>query len=82
MNPAQDILTGLIRLYQLTLSPLLAALSPGPICRFDPSCSKYAMEAVKRHGALRGSWLAAMRLGRCHPWGGHGHDPVPVKPQP
>ena len=49
---------------------------PSP-CRFWPSCSSYAVEAVERHGALRGSWLAARRLGRCHPWGGSGVDPVP-----
>ena len=52
-----------IRLYQLVISPLL-----GPRCRFYPSCSAYAVEALTRHGALRGSWLAVRRLGRCHPW--------------
>jgi putative membrane protein insertion efficiency factor len=46
-------------------------------CRYVPSCSQYAREAVETHGALRGSWLAVKRLARCHPWGGHGHDPVP-----
>ena len=61
-----------IRVYQLVLSPLLA-----PACRFDPSCSTYAVEAIERHGLFRGSWLAATRIGRCHPWGGFGHDPVP-----
>jgi putative membrane protein insertion efficiency factor len=61
-----------IRAYQLLLSPLLA-----PACRFDPSCSSYAVEAIERHGLFRGSWLAAARIGRCHPWGGFGHDPVP-----
>ena len=48
-----------------------------PSCRFSPSCSAYAIEALSRYGALRGSWLAARRLSRCHPWGGSGHDPVP-----
>ena len=48
-------------------------------CRFDPSCSTYALEALERHGALRGSWLTIRRLGRCHPWGGHGWDPVPLR---
>jgi putative membrane protein insertion efficiency factor len=48
-----------------------------PRCRFHPSCSAYALEALERHGALRGSWLAARRVGRCHPWGGSGLDPVP-----
>ncbi|HUW02084.1 MAG TPA: membrane protein insertion efficiency factor YidD, partial [Acidimicrobiales bacterium] len=46
-------------------------------CRYTPSCSQYAREAIDGHGAVRGSWLAARRLGRCHPWGGHGWDPVP-----
>ncbi|MDB5691572.1 MAG: yidD [Alphaproteobacteria bacterium] len=48
-----------------------------PSCRFQPSCSAYAITALKRYGAVRGSWLAARRLGRCHPWGGSGPDPVP-----
>lgn len=65
-------LRGLIRAYQLLLSPLL-----GPACRYQPSCSQYAMEALERHGAARGLWLAARRLSRCHPLGGHGFDPVP-----
>ena len=49
---------------------------PSP-CRFDPSCSTYALEALERHGAARGTWLTLRRLVRCHPWGGHGWDPVP-----
>jgi putative membrane protein insertion efficiency factor len=49
---------------------------PSP-CRFQPTCSSYALEAIERHGAARGSWLAVRRLSRCHPWGGHGWDPVP-----
>jgi putative membrane protein insertion efficiency factor len=61
-----------IRLYQWTLSPLLP-LS----CRFAPSCSEYAAEAILAHGAIAGGWLALRRLARCHPWGGHGYDPVP-----
>ena len=48
-----------------------------PSCRFAPSCSEYAIEAISRHGAIRGSWLATKRLMRCHPWGGTGYDPVP-----
>jgi putative membrane protein insertion efficiency factor len=62
----------LIRGYQLGISPLLPAA-----CRYTPTCSAYAAEAIRRHGALRGSWLATRRLLRCHPWGGTGHDPVP-----
>jgi len=61
-----------VRGYQLALSPWL-----GPACRFDPSCSEYAVQALERHGALRGSWLALRRIGRCHPLGGFGYDPVP-----
>ena len=63
---------GLIRGYQLLISPLL-----GPSCRFRPSCSEYAFEAVRRFGTVRGAWLALKRLVRCHPWGGSGFDPVP-----
>lgn len=62
----------LIRAYQLLVSPWL-----GPACRFEPSCSGYAREAVERHGVLRGGWLAMRRLLRCHPFGGCGYDPVP-----
>ena len=56
----------------------LAGGRPSP-CRFDPSCSTYALEALEHHGARRGSWLTIRRLGRCHPWGGHGWDPVPLR---
>jgi putative membrane protein insertion efficiency factor len=62
----------LIKLYQWTLSPLL-----GPKCRFTPSCSKYAIEALEKYGPLKGGWLALKRISRCHPWGGHGYDPLP-----
>jgi len=66
------VLRGLIWLYRMLVSPLL-----GPKCRFEPSCSAYAMEAIGRHGAWAGSLLSLRRLGRCHPWGGSGYDPVP-----
>ena len=65
---------GLVWLYRLAISPWL-----GNNCRYDPSCSEYAMDALRIHGAFRGSWLAANRIGRCHPWGGSGYDPVPEK---
>jgi putative membrane protein insertion efficiency factor len=76
MSPAravQRLLVGLIRLYQLTLSPWL-----GRQCRYEPTCSKYAAEALERFGVRRGVWLAAKRLARCHPWGRSGYDPVPA----
>ena len=63
-----------IKLYRYTLSPLL-----GPRCRFAPSCSEYAIEAISKHGVVRGTLLAAKRIGRCHPLGGSGYDPVPDK---
>lgn len=68
----RQILIGLVRGYRLLLSPWL-----GSHCRFAPTCSAYALEALQRHGAGRGSWLAARRLVRCHPWCQGGHDPVP-----
>jgi uncharacterized protein len=78
MNPAQWFLVGLVRVYQWTLSPLKTAVfGPAGRCRFHPSCSAYAVDAVRRHGAWRGLWLAARRLLRCHPWGDSGPDPVP-----
>ena len=68
------VLIPLIRVYRWLLSPLL-----GPSCRFEPTCSVYAEEAIRRHGALRGSWLAVRRLGRCHPFCRGGIDPVPER---
>ena len=70
-----------IRAYQLTVSPTLHALAgPGAGCRFSPTCSHYALEALAAHGALRGGFLATRRILRCHPWGAHGPDPVPPAP--
>ena len=74
MNPAQRLLVGLIRFYQYVLSPWL-----GNQCRYTPTCSEYARQAVLAHGALKGSWLAIRRVSRCHPWHPGGHDPVPPK---
>jgi len=69
---ARALATSLIRLYQLALSPLL-----GANCRFYPSCSSYAREAIGRFGCLRGGWLSLKRIGRCHPWHAGGVDLVP-----
>ena len=63
---------GLIKLYQWIISPAI-----GPKCRFTPSCSHYAVDALKKYGLFRGLWLSVKRLSRCHPWGGQGYDPVP-----
>lgn len=66
------ILTAVIRVYRYAISPLMASH-----CRFYPSCSQYALEAIEHHGSARGSWLAARRLCRCHPFNAGGYDPVP-----
>jgi hypothetical protein len=66
------LMLALIGFYRRGVSPLLP-----PACRFTPTCSAYAEEAVRKHGAVRGGWLAGRRLLRCHPWGGSGYDPVP-----
>ena len=63
-----------IKLYQILLSPLI-----GPSCRFTPTCSNYAIEAINKHGPFKGLWLAIKRISKCHPWGGKGFDPVPEK---
>jgi uncharacterized protein len=81
MNIVQHALIFVIRVYQTLLSPMIVALlGPSARCRFTPSCSQYAREAVRLHGALIGGWLALRRLGRCHPWGDCGSDPPPSGP--
>lgn len=67
-------LIGLVRFYQRWISPALP-----PSCRYTPTCSGYMIEAIEVHGAVRGVWLGGRRLCRCHPWGGHGWDPVPPR---
>jgi len=67
-------LTALIRFYQVAISPWTP-----PSCRYTPTCSAYAMEAIRIHGVAQGGWLALKRLASCHPWGGHGYDPVPLR---
>ncbi len=62
----------IIKLYQLIISPILP-----PSCRFTPTCSHYSLEALKKHGLIKGGWLSLKRIARCHPWGGSGYDPVP-----
>lgn len=71
-SPLQLVLIGVLRAYRFAISPLY-----GQVCRFYPTCSAYALEAVTVHGGLRGSWLAVRRIGRCHPWNPGGYDPVP-----
>ncbi len=65
--------------YRYGVSPVLAAFGVRGACRFTPTCSEYAREALREHGPWRGSWLALRRIGRCHPWGKSGFDPVPKK---
>ena len=82
MNPMQHLLMALVRCYRIVGSPLKRfLLGPGSGCRFVPTCSAYALEAIARHGAGRGTCLSLGRLCRCHPWGSCGHDPVPVAPR-
>ena len=79
MNPIQKALCMAVRTYQLALSPVLSSLfgPSGLGCRYSPTCSAYALEAIRRHGAIRGCCMATGRLCRCHPWGSSGLDPVP-----
>lgn len=68
------ILIGLVRVYQYAISPML-----GSNCRHTPTCSAYMVQAIKEWGPVHGTWMGLKRIGRCHPWGTHGHDPVPRK---
>jgi putative membrane protein insertion efficiency factor len=68
------VLIGLLKAYRFAISPLY-----GQVCRYHPSCSTYALEAVTVHGSIKGTWLAVRRIGRCHPWARGGYDPVPPK---
>jgi len=74
-DPVAGFLKVLILLYRYTLSAFM-----GRNCRFAPTCSEYALEAIEKHGGIKGGWLALKRIGRCNPWGGHGYDPVPDDP--
>jgi uncharacterized protein len=67
-----SIFIALVKFYQFAISPLFPSS-----CRYTPTCSNYALEALRKHGPFKGLWLAIRRIGRCHPWGSHGHDPVP-----
>jgi len=80
LNVPKSVLLFTIRLYRWAVSPVLVFLfGPTGGCRFTPSCSQYAMEAIRSRGALAGGWLAAKRICRCHPWGDGGHDPAPKR---
>ncbi|WP_434357714.1 membrane protein insertion efficiency factor YidD [Parasalinivibrio latis] len=74
VSPLAKLVIALVRFYQLVISPLI-----GPRCRFNPTCSQYAIEAVRAHGVVKGSWLATKRLLKCHPLNEGGYDPVPPK---
>jgi putative membrane protein insertion efficiency factor len=83
VNAAQFSLIVCVRFYRLVISPAKQFLfGPSAQCRFHPTCSAYAIEAISRHGALTGTWLTLKRIGRCHPWGGCGEDPVPARGLP
>lgn len=74
MSILRKIAIAPIRFYQRCISPLTP-----PACRYTPTCSQYTLEAIEKHGVLRGTYLGVRRILRCHPWGGHGYDPVPDK---
>ncbi|GLQ35016.1 putative membrane protein insertion efficiency factor [Amylibacter marinus] len=72
MSPLAWVFSMIVRFYRMVVSPLL-----GGNCRFQPTCSSYALEALKKHGGIKGGWLALRRISKCHPWGGSGVDNVP-----
>lgn len=72
MTPLAWVFALPVRFYRVVFSPWV-----GHGCRFQPTCSAYSLEALERHGAIKGAWLTLRRIGRCHPWGGSGYDPVP-----
>jgi uncharacterized protein len=72
MNIVKSIFIFPVKVYQWFISPLL-----GPRCRYQPTCSHYMIQAIEEWGPIKGMWLGLKRIGSCHPWGGHGHDPVP-----
>jgi len=72
IKPLSAVFLLIVRIYQYGISPLTPAS-----CRYTPTCSHYAVEAIQKHGPFRGGWLAIKRISSCHPWGGHGYDPVP-----
>ncbi len=74
MNVVKSIFIFPVKLYQWFISPLL-----GPRCRYQPTCSHYMIQAIEEWGPIKGIWLGLKRIGSCHPWGGHGHDPVPKR---
>ncbi|MFN0125263.1 MAG: membrane protein insertion efficiency factor YidD [Verrucomicrobiales bacterium] len=75
----KPFLIGLLRFYQIVISrPLHWLGGPTAGCRFTPTCSQYCLDAIRSNGSLKGLWLGLRRIARCHPWGGHGHDPVPA----
>jgi putative membrane protein insertion efficiency factor len=76
-SPAGRLVLIALTIFRAGISPLLGLRAGPPVCRFEPSCSAYAEQAIRRHGAIRGTLLAARRICRCHPWGGFGDDPVP-----
>ena len=73
-SPLRWLLIALLKAYRFAISPLY-----GQVCKYHPTCSAYALEAVTKHGGIKGSWLAIRRIGRCHPWAAGGYDPVPER---